>query len=301
MARPLRLERPGALYHIATLGNAGLPVFRTPEDSQRFLDLAAEAFRRFAWRCLAYCLLPDRYILLVVTEEATLSRGMRQINGCYTQDFHRRYGTAGHLFQGRYRAVMAEEQGYLAPLACDVLRQPVARGLVSEAAAWRWSSFRATVSRGHRGRDCPPWLDRDRLLAAFAGDPQAARARLAESVARPPATPVWEDLRHQVFLGSEAFVSAMREAGRAAAAGRGRLSEIPRAQWQPPPPSLESFSAGADSRDAAMARAYLSGAYSQAAIAAHFGVHYSTVSRAVRRHEQAGVEAAGVEEDRAED
>ncbi|MFN4764717.1 helix-turn-helix domain-containing protein, partial [Gillisia sp. Q332] len=101
-----------------------------------------------------------------------------------------------------------------------------------------------------------------------------------------------DHLRHQVFLGSEAFVTAMRERAKAEAAGRGNLAEIPKAQWQAPPPPLETFAAEAASRDEAMARAYLSGAYSQVSIARHFAVHYSTVSRAVRRFEKT-LEPAG--------
>ena len=85
--------------------------------------------------------------LVVATDQATLSRGMRQINGRHTQAFHRRHGTAGHLFQGRYRAVMVEEGEFLARVCCDVLRQPVSRGLAPEAAAWRWSSYRATLGQ----------------------------------------------------------------------------------------------------------------------------------------------------------
>lgn len=285
MARPLRLERPGAVYHISTFGNAGLSVFRGPDDSRRFLEILGEVCQRFRWRCLTFCLLPDRYLLVVKTEAASLSRGMRQLNGRYTQAFHRRHGTAGHLFQGRYRAVMVEEAGYLAGVCCDVLRQPVARGIAPEAGAWRWSSYRAAL-----GRPLPipleDWLDNGPLLADFNKDPAIARAQLSEALMQEPETPVWDHLRHQVFLGSEAFVQAMREAARVAAAGRGDLAEIPQAQWQAPPPALESFAVAAASRDEAMARAYLSGAYSQAAIAAYYGIHYSSVSRAIRRYER---------------
>ena len=97
---------------------------------------------------------------------------------------------------------------------------------------------------------------------------------------------VWENLRQQVFLGSESFVEAMREEAKETAAARGNLAEIPRAQWQTPPPPLERYEQEATNRDEAMAKAYLSGRYSQAAIATYFKVHYSSVSRAVRRYEE---------------
>ena len=124
------------------------------------------------------------------------------------------------------------------------------------------------------------------VLALYDPDPVVARALALADIAAEDRPSVWEKLSHQVFLGSQAFVTAMRETARGAAADRGSLSEIPRAQWQAPPPPLEVFAAEAGSRDEAMARAYLSGGYSQARIARHFAVHYSTVSRAVRRFEQ---------------
>ncbi len=291
MARPLRLELPGAVYHLTTLGNAGQPVFREAEDSELFLEIVGQACERFDWRCLTYCLLPDRYHLVVETRRPTLARGMRQINGRYTQAFNRRHGVGGHLFQGRYRAVMVEKPGFVAAVCRDTLRRPLELGLAEDAAAWRWSSCRALLGRLPQGRAAPDWLAVDDLLALYAGDPATsdlaeARRRCAADIAAADRPSVWEHLRHQVFLGSEAFVNEMRERAAAEAAGRGSLAEIPKAQWQAPPPPLESFAAQASSREEAMARAYLSGAYSQSSIAAHFGVHYSTVSRAVRRFEK---------------
>src|SRR3546814_16451926 len=129
MARPLRLELPGAAYHLTALGNVGQPVFRGAEDSLLFLEILGESCTRFDWRCFGYCLLPDRYHLVVETRQPTLARGMRQLNGRYTQAFNRRHGIGGHVFQGRYRAVMVESPGWLAAVCRDVLRQPVARGL----------------------------------------------------------------------------------------------------------------------------------------------------------------------------
>jgi len=288
MARPLRLELPGAVYHVTSVGNGGQLVFREPEDSARFLDILGETCRRFDWACWAYCLLPDRYHLVVETRQATLARGMRQLNGRYTQDFNRRHGVGGHVLQGRYRAVMVESPDFVAAICRDTVRQPLAQGLADDPLAWRWSSHRAVAGRLPPGRPAPDWLAVDALLALHGGDP----ARYGDDVAAADRAAVWDHLRHQVFLGSEAFVAAMREWARTEAAGRGNLAEIPKAQWQAPPPPLETFAAEAASRDEAMARAYLSGAYSQASIARHFAVHYSTVSRAVRRFEKT-LEPAG--------
>jgi REP element-mobilizing transposase RayT len=286
MARPLRLELPGAAYHVSALGNGGQPIFRGAEDSGLLLEILGEVCRRFDWRCFAYCLLPDRYLLAVETRRATLSQGMRQLNGRYTQAFNRRHGIGGHVFQCRFRAVMVEAPGFLAAVCRDVLRQPVELGLAEEAGAWRWSSHRAMAGRLPPGRAAPDWLAVADVLRLYGDEAAAARQRFVADVADDGRAPLWEDLRHQMFIGSDGFVAAMREAARAAAAGRGNLAEIPKAQWQAPPPPLERFAAEAASRDEAMARAYLSGGYSQSRIARHFAVHYSTVSRAVRRFEQ---------------
>lgn len=291
MARPLRLELPGAVYHLTSLGNAGQTVFRTAEDSELFLEILGEVCGRFDWRCLAYCLLPERYHLVVETRRATLARGMRQLNGRYTQAFNRRHGVGGHVFQGRYKAVMVEKPGYVAAVCRDLLRQPLERGLAVDPVAWRWSACRALLRRLPSGRGAPAWLAVDDLLALYGLDREEARRRCAADLEADDRPSVWDHLRHQVFLGSDAFVAEMRERAAAAAAGRGSLAEIPRAQWQAPPPPLAGFVAEAGSREEAMARAYLSGAHSQSRIAAHFGVHYSTVSRAVRRFEK-GLEAA---------
>lgn len=292
MARPLRLELPGAVYHVTAVGNAGQTVFREAEDPALFLEALGQVCTRFDWDCLAYCLLPDRYHLVVRTRRATLARGMRQLNGRVTQAFNRRRGVGGHLFQGRYRAVLVESPGFVAAVCRDVLRQPVVRGLAAEPAAWRWSSHRAALGRLPAGRPVPSWLAVGELLALYGSDPALARRRYAEDIAAGDRPSVWDSLRHQVFLGSEAFVAQMRERASAEAGRRGSLAEIPKAQWQAPPPPLDDFVASTGSREEAMARAYLSGAYSQARIAAHFGVHYSTVSRAVRRSEKS-LEPAG--------
>src|SRR3546814_12209290 len=120
MARPLRLERPGAVYHLTALGNGGQAVFRLPQDSALFLEILGESCRRFDWRCLAFCLLPDRYHLVVETRAATLSRGMRPLTGGYTQSLHLRHCVRGHVFQGPQHAVLASSASSL-PAACRLL------------------------------------------------------------------------------------------------------------------------------------------------------------------------------------
>src|SRR3546814_6334285 len=106
MARPLRLELPGAAYHLTALGNGGQPVFRGAEDSLLFLEILGESCTRFDWRCFGYCLLPDCYHLVVETRQPTLARGMRQLNGRYTQAFNRRHGIRSEEHTSELQSLM---------------------------------------------------------------------------------------------------------------------------------------------------------------------------------------------------
>ena len=101
MARPLRIEYPGAVYHVTARGNARQPIFRDAQDRRLFLSTLDHVSARYGWPCHAYWLMTNHYHLLIETTRPTLSRGMRQLNGVYTQAFNRRHRRVGHLFQGR--------------------------------------------------------------------------------------------------------------------------------------------------------------------------------------------------------
>ncbi len=117
MSRPLRIEYPGALYHITTRGNARQEIFLDNVDRETFLTTLSQVIERFGWLCHAYCLMPNHYHLLVETPKPNLSRGMRQLNGVYTQAFNRRHGRVGHLFQGRFKAILAKKATFLSSRA----------------------------------------------------------------------------------------------------------------------------------------------------------------------------------------
>ena len=145
MARPLRIEYPGAVYHLTARGNARQPIFRDTADRHGFLRTLAHVVDRYSWRCHAYCLMTNHYHLLIETPQPTLARGMRQLNGVYTQAFNRRHGRSGHLFQGRYHAVVVEKEAHLLELCRYVVLNPVRVKSCRTAGAWRWSSYRATA------------------------------------------------------------------------------------------------------------------------------------------------------------
>ncbi|TVT49758.1 MAG: transposase [Denitromonas halophila] len=280
MARPLRLELAGGLYHVTSRGDRREDIYRDDVDRDAWLAVFAQVCERFNWRCHAYCLMSNHYHVVVETPEANLSAGMRQLNGVFTQLFNRRHGLVGHLFQGRFKAILVEQDAYLLELSRYVVLNPVRAGMVAQAGDWPWSSYGAMVGDVLS----PGWLETDWILGQFGQGRRWARAGYAAFVSEGvTARRIWDDLRHQVFWGGEAFV-----AGRAGAVKPGLpLREVPRAQRRPFSPPLAQFEAVHATRREAMVAAYLSGAYTLQQVAAHFGVHYATVSRAVKAHELA--------------
>ena len=217
----------------------------------------------------------NHYHLVVETPAANLGRGMRDLNGMYTQAFNRRHGRPGHVFQGRYHAVLVERDAHLLELCRYVVLNPARAGLVGRAEDWRWSSYRATAGMGGR----PEHLCIDWLLSQFGGGRRAARRAYVAFVAE-GGDPIWDHLKAQIYLGNDDFVAEMKARIEAADA----LIDVPRQQRLPAPKPLTRYESETSNRDAAMAAAS-AGGHTLRAIARHFAVHESTVSRAVRRQE----------------
>ena len=144
MARPLRIEYEGALYHLTSRGNARERIFFTDSDREAFLGILGDVVERFGWLCHAYCLMTNHYHLLIETPNANLSRGMRHLNGVYTQWINRHNKRTGHIFQGRFRSILVEKESHLLELARYVVLNPVRAKMVRSPRDWRWSSYRAT-------------------------------------------------------------------------------------------------------------------------------------------------------------
>lgn len=279
MARPLRIEYPGALYHVTARGDGREAIYVNEADREDFLSVLASVVKRFHWRCHAYCLMGNHYHLLLETPEANLSNGMRQLNGVYTQRFNRRHHRVGHVLQGRFKAIVVEKDSYLLELARYIVLNPVRAKMVRKPHTYPWSSYRATAGL----EAVPEYLTADWVLSQFGQSRGRAQLRYTEFVTAGIGAPsIWADLKQQIYLGSEPFIK--RTVARLATAGD--LSEVPRAQRRAPAKALAHYAQRHRDRGAAMAAAYRSGNYSLAAIARHFGVHYSTVSRAVNRKER---------------
>lgn len=277
MSRPLRIEFPGALYHVTSRGDGCDAVYLDDSDRSSWLEVVGQVCQRFHWLVYAYCLMDDHYHLLLQTATGNLSAGMRQLNGLYTQRFNRRHGRAGHVFQGRYKSVLVDRDTHLLGLERHVVLNPVRSRLVDDAGDWHWSSYAATSGVAAS----PRWLAADSLLQQFHARRSAAIARYIEHVRSGMGLPsIWAHLNRQVFLGDDAFVARTQ---RKAMSSRRVAPEVPRAQRRTPGRPLDHYAALEVPRDVAMARAYRTGRFSLAEVAHAFDVHYSTVSRAVGR------------------
>lgn len=276
MARPLRIEFPGALYHVTSRGDRRETIFEDDEDREVFLGVLAEVVSRFNWLCHAYCLMGNHYHLVIETLEGNLSKGMRQLNGVFTQACNRRHQRAGHLFQGRFKAILVDKESYLLELSRYVVLNPVRAGMVDAAADWPWSSYPASAGEFK----APAFLTTDALLSIFGKRKRKAREHYVRFVAEGVGQESpWRHLQQQIYLGDEAFVRRMQ----AEAGNTGDQFSVPKLQRRAPAPSLAAIEASHTDRDEAMIAAHATGAYSYREIAAHFGLHPASVGRIVRR------------------
>jgi len=283
MARPLRIEFSGALYHVTARGNAQGDIYHDDIDRQQFLTLLLNTVNRYNWCCHAYCLMDNHYHLLIETSEPTLSKGMKYLNGTYTQYFNRQHRRVGHVFQGRFKAILVQKDSYLLELARYIVLNPVRARMVRTAKTWRWSSYRATAGYDN-SHAC---LTTEWILAGFAQTKKAAQQCYRDFVQASKGQPSpWEQLKNQIYLGDENFVNDIQ----CKLDPDQSLKDIPKKQKQAPAKPLNYFAGRYKTRDESMAQAYWSGHYTLAQVGKHFNVSYATVSRAVKKLEKIKLE-----------
>ena len=206
MARPLRIEFAGALYHITSRGNARADIYSDDFDRCQFLNLLDEACKRWGWLCHAYCLMSNHYHLLIETGQPSLSKGMRFLNGVYTQRYDLRHTRAGHLFQGRFKGILVESDAYFLELVRYIVLNPVRAQMVTQPQEWAWSSYPATAGLAP-SESC---LTIDRVLAEFSERRSSAILKYQEFVKAGISKPSpWEKIKNQIYFGSDSFVQEM--------------------------------------------------------------------------------------------
>lgn len=278
MARPLRIEYEGAIYHITSRGNARANIFLADDDRNLFLEILSTVVSRNGWLCHAYCLMSNHYHLLIETPSPSLSRGMQLLNGIYTQKFNRQHKRSGHVFQGRFKAILVEKESHLLELARYVVLNPVRADMVGSAGDWPWSNYLATCGEV----EAPEFLETDWTRSQFDVDRERAIRLYLRFVREGQGLNVWDGLRAGSLLGSDAFVERLRPL----------LLETPldpnvlRRERDVARPSLEELFSGMSnkaSQNKLIYRATRVYHYKLREVGDHLGLHFSTISVIAKR------------------
>jgi putative transposase len=276
MARPLRIEYDGALYHVTSRGNERKAIFKNDSDRTLFLDTLAQVSKRFHWICHAYCLMDNHYHLVVETPDGNLSKGMRQLNGVYTQAYNKRHGRVGHLFQGRFKGILVQKDSHFLEVCRYVVLNPIRAKTISHPRQYKWSSYRATAGTAQ----ADPCLTPDEILNHFGRGKAIAQQKYHDFIQDGIGNPsIWDELEAQSLLGVEGFAEALRDF----VTEKQQIREIPKGQRFAGRPSLEKLfsqkSLGKRSRDQLITKAVGGYGYSQMEVASFLDLHYSTISR----------------------
>ncbi|HEU4888337.1 MAG TPA: transposase [Thermoanaerobaculia bacterium] len=209
MARPLRIEFPGALYHVTSRGNEQRPIFHDDVDRRMFLTFLGQAVKRFGWSVTAWVLMTNHFHLVIQTPEPNLSQGMQWFNGSYAGWFNHRHHRCGHLYQGRFDGVLVEEETYFRELLRYVVLNPVRAQMVARPEDYDWSSYRSTAGLAAAEN----WLDIPSILGPFDDDPTIARGQYQEFVLAKldSSECLWDNVVNGIYLGSEAWAKDMRK------------------------------------------------------------------------------------------
>lgn len=282
MSRPLRIEYPDAVYHVTSRGNARSDIFHSASDRETFLKILSGVVQRFNWLCHAYCLMDNHYHLLIETPDGNLSKGMRQLNGVYTQKYNWLHQKTGHVFQGRYKAILVEKDSYLLELCRYVVLNPVRAGMTEKPEQWIWSSYSFTVGM----KKPPEYLTTDWILGLFHHNKSEAQKHYRRFVRSGIGLKsVWEELHGQILLGKEAFIDSHSNL----LLDTQPVKEIPRIQRYLNRPKLSKlFSKAMDKRgrNKQIHQAHIQHGYTLKEIADHLGIHYTTASKIIKAEER---------------
>ncbi|QMT61688.1 addiction module toxin RelE [Legionella sp. PC997] len=245
MARSLRIEFPGALYHITSRGDGQERIYISEEDRNLFL----KTFSEVCLRC-----------------------------GVYTQRFNRTHNRVGHVFQGRFKAILVDKEGYLLELSRYIVLNPVRAKMVTSPDEWKWSSYQATTLKESK----PNWLHTDKILCLFSEDVAVAIHKYREFVidgitSKSP----WSDLKKQIYLGNDEFINEMLKK----IDPQMNLIDIPKTQYEPENYTLKEIEQKTSTRNEGIQVAYKSGQFSLKEIGEYFCLHYSSVSKIVKNYD----------------
>jgi len=178
MTRQLRIEYPGACYHVYSRGNQKQAIFLADEDRYYFIKCLRDAFERFGCVYLGYCLMANHYHLFLRTLSGHLSQIMHMVNRAYAAYFNKKYEGVGHIFQGRYKSILVDADVYAQELSAYIHLNPVEAGITDLPEKYPWSNYREYVGL----RDPESWMDVSFVLGLFGSEASQSRRRYAEYV-----------------------------------------------------------------------------------------------------------------------
>ena len=292
MTRPLRLDSPDTFYHVLSRGNEKREIFHDEKDYLRFLEGMGKMVGRFKVKIHAYVLMNNHYHLLIRTQDANLSRAIQWMGVNYSVWFNRRHERSGHLFQGRFKSFLVQDDRYFTAMCFYVHGNPLRVGIVKKLSDYRWSSYPAYADK----RSQPPWLTTDLVLGMHRGS-RRNFLEIQQSSLEEERNPL-EDLRHGLYLGTEEFSEECRE--RAKKEGHREKPQarlllrdrgiqglartiLQRLGEEHPDSVLNARRRRCSNRDVAIYILYQLGVYRNEEIGKIFGVGYTAITGAVKR------------------
>ncbi len=209
MSRPLRIEYPGAFYHVTSRGNERKMVFQSTRDREKYLSYLESAHQRYGAIIHTYCLMGNHYHLLLETPRGNLSQILHHINGAYTTYFNIKRSRSGHLFQGRFKGILVDKDAYCKELSRYIHLNPVRAGMAKTPSEYPWSSYRYFTGKDKR----PEWLTMELILGDFGGEGRKGFRRYKEYVERGEIKELRNPFKSVIastFLGGEDFINRIR-------------------------------------------------------------------------------------------
>jgi REP element-mobilizing transposase RayT len=278
MARRPRLLYPGAIYHVMSRGNRKAPIFDDDADRVRFFETLETAGDRYGARIHEVCQMTNHYHLLLATPRGNLSGFMQYLNGVFAQRSNRRHGRSGHLFEGRFRSIVVQRDSYFRRVSKYIVLNPVRARLVSDVAAWTWSTYRATAGL----EDPPSWLDCEWIGHAFGGRSHAESQERYQQWVNAPRRPMRGRELEGAVYGTRGFERNVLEEAR-----RARADQLLPSSWGARArPTLGELFRGIGAcpgrRNTAIREAHVSHGYNMVQIGSFLQLDRSTVSKVIR-------------------
>ena len=201
MTRPLRIEYEGAFYHVLSRGNERKAIFRDDKDRRLFIEILGEMSARFSVDIFAYVLMGNHYHLLLRTNRVNISKSIQWLGVTYTLRFNIKHSRGGHLFQGRFKSFLIENDKYLLTLSCYIHRNPLRARIVRRLVDYQWSSYQIYAY----GKLSPSWLMREVLLTQISGkNKNGGYKEMVQDYSKEEKR-IWEDFWHGSFFGSKEY------------------------------------------------------------------------------------------------